>query len=59
MRYGRACLVIVLLALGLAFGHAPARADALGDAMTHFTADDFDETMPRLNQVAATASPGR
>jgi urea transport system permease protein len=57
MRYGRACLVIVVLILGLALSHAPARAAALDDAIAHFTADDFDETAAGINEVAASGSP--
>jgi urea transport system permease protein len=57
MRYGRACLAIFCLMLGLTLGHFPARADALGDAMAHFTTDDFDETITGINQVAASGSP--
>jgi urea transport system permease protein len=57
MRYGQACLAIVVLILGLAFGHVPARATALDDAIAHFAADDFDETMTGINEVAASGSP--
>ena len=57
MRYGQACLVVVFLILGLTFSHTPARADALGDAVAHFTADDFDETITGINGVAASGSP--
>ena len=44
MRLCRACLIALLLAFGIALGHTVAYADGLGDALTHFTADDFDET---------------
>src|SRR5580704_8885029 len=57
MRYGRACLVILLLAFGLALSLAPARAAALDDALAHFTADDFDETATGIDAVAASGSP--
>ncbi len=57
MRYGRACLVILLLAFGLTLGHGPARAAALDDAIAHFTAGDFDETATGINEVAASGSP--
>jgi urea transport system permease protein len=57
MRLSRACLIALLLVLGLILGHAPAQADALNDALTHFTAGDFDETQTGVSQVAASASP--
>ncbi len=57
MRYGRACLVIVLLAFGFAFCHASARAEVLDDAIAHFTTDDFGETITGINQVVASGSP--
>jgi urea transport system permease protein len=57
MRYGRACLVILLLVFGLTLGQAPARAAALDDAIAHFTADDFDETATGINEVATSGSP--
>jgi urea transport system permease protein len=56
MRYGRACLVILLLAFGLAFSWTPARAAALDDALAHFTADDFDETATGIDAVAASGN---
>jgi urea transport system permease protein len=57
MRYGQTCFFILFLLFGLALGHAPARADALDDAIAHFTADDFDETTTGINDVAASGSP--
>jgi hypothetical protein len=57
MRYGRACLVIVLLVLCFAFGGTGARAASLDDAIAHFTAGDFDETIAGINEVAASGSP--
>jgi urea transport system permease protein len=57
MRYCRAGLVILLLALGLVFSHATARAAGLDDAIAHFTADDFDETGAGISEVAASGSP--
>ena len=57
MRCGRACLVIVVLILGLAFGHAQGQAATLDDAIAHFTTDDFDETATGINEVAASGSP--
>jgi urea transport system permease protein len=57
MRFSRACLFAVLLTFGLAAGLALgcARADAasLDDAIAHFTADDFDETITGISQVIA------
>ncbi len=57
MRLGRSCLVAVLLALGLALGCAAAHAASLDDALTHFTADDFDETLAGVNALVASGSP--
>jgi urea transport system permease protein len=56
MRLGRACLAVLLLAFALVFGHTAARADSLGDALAHFTADDFDETNAGITAVAASGS---
>jgi urea transport system permease protein len=53
----RACLLALLLAIALALGHAPARADSLDDAVAHFTADDFDETGAGIAAVAANGGP--
>jgi urea transport system permease protein len=61
MRYGRACLVILLLAfgltLGLSIGGTAARAAGLDDAVAHFAAGDFDETIAGINEVTASGSP--
>src|SRR3984885_8506957 len=57
MRYGRACFVILLLSFGLALGPTAARAASLDDAIAHFTAGDFDETIAGINEVAASGSP--
>ncbi len=57
MCYGRACLAALLLAFGLTLGSAAARADALDDALVHFTAGDFDETLVGINAVVASGSP--
>jgi urea transport system permease protein len=57
MRHSRACLVIVLLVLGLVLGCTVARAASLDDAIAHFTAGDFDETIAGINEVAASGSP--
>jgi len=57
MRFCRACLVALLLAFGLASAVPGARAADLGDALAHFTADDFSETITGINEVAASGSP--
>ena len=61
MRFGRACLaallLAVVLALGLCLGHTSARAATLDEALTPFTADDFDQTEAGISAVAASGSP--
>ncbi|HEX4042156.1 MAG TPA: urea ABC transporter permease subunit UrtB, partial [Xanthobacteraceae bacterium] len=57
MRIGRACLVALALAFGLVLGCASAHAAPLDDALAHFTADDFDETLAGIQQVIASGSP--
>src|ERR1700743_2540193 len=61
MRIYRACLVAALLAFGLVagltLGCGGARAASLDDAVAHFTADDFDETITGIGEVAASGSP--
>ena len=57
MRFSRACLVTLLLAFGFALGCATAHAASLDDAIAHFTADDFDETIAGVNDVVASDSP--
>ena len=61
MRFGRACLAALLLALALASGFClgctSARAATLDEALTSFTADDFDQTDAGINAVAASGSP--
>jgi urea transport system permease protein len=57
MPFGRACLAALLFAFGLALGCAMAHADSVDDAISHFTADDFDETITGLGQVIASGSP--
>jgi len=42
------------LVAGSAFGCVAAYAAALDDAVAHFTADDFDETITGISQVTAT-----
>jgi urea transport system permease protein len=57
MSFGRACLVALLLALGFCVGYTAARAATLDEALTSFTADDFDQTEIGINAVAASGSP--
>jgi urea transport system permease protein len=57
MRASRACLVALLLAFGFLLGQTAARADALDDALVHFTAGDFDEAIAGVTAVAASGSP--
>ncbi len=58
MRLRRACLVALLLLFGLGSISTGARAQAPGldAALTHFTADDFDETDAGISEVAASGS---
>ena len=56
MRFSRVCLVALLLAFGFALGCATAHAASLDDAVAHFTADDYDETIAGINEVAASGS---
>jgi urea transport system permease protein len=57
MRFSRACLVALLLAFGFVLGCATARAATLDEALAHFTADDFSETIAGINEVAASGNP--
>jgi urea transport system permease protein len=58
MRFSRACLVALLLALSsLLLGQAAAHAASLDEALAHFTADDFSETITGINDIAASGSP--
>jgi urea transport system permease protein len=57
MSFSRACLVALLLAFSFAAGVATARAANLGDALSRFTADDFDETSKGISELAASGSP--
>jgi urea transport system permease protein len=60
MRFSRACLVALLLAFGIAIGctigGASAHAASLDEAIAHFTADDFDETIAGINEVVASGT---
>jgi urea transport system permease protein len=58
MCFSRACLVALLLAVSfLLLGQAAAHAANLDEALAHFTADDFSETITGINDVAASGSP--
>jgi urea transport system permease protein len=57
MRFSRACLVALLLVVGLLLDGAAARAENLDEALAHFTADDFSETITGVREVAASGSP--
>jgi urea transport system permease protein len=45
------------LAFGFVLGCATARAATLDEALAHFTADDFSETIAGINEVAASGNP--
>jgi urea transport system permease protein len=57
MCFSRACLVALLLAFGFVLGFAAAHAATLDEALAHFTADDFSETIVGINEVAASGNP--
>jgi urea transport system permease protein len=57
MRFSRACLVALLLALSYTLGCASARAANLDEAVAHFADDDFSETITGINDVAASGEP--
>jgi urea transport system permease protein len=57
MRYSRACLVALLLAVSFALGCTSAHAAGLDEALAHFTADDFSETSAGIGAVAASGDP--
>jgi len=57
MRFGRAYLAVLLLAFGFCLGYTAAHAATLNEALTSFTADDFDQTDTGINEVAASGSP--
>jgi urea transport system permease protein len=57
MRFCRAWLAALLLALCLALACATAHAASLDEAIAHFTADDFSETSAGIKEVAASGSP--
>jgi urea transport system permease protein len=57
MRYSRACLVALLLAVSFGLGCTSAYAAGLDEALAHFTADDFSETSDGISAVAASGDP--
>ncbi len=57
MGFGRACFLVLALAFGFALGCTHAHAAGLDDAIAHFTADDFDETLTGIGEVVASGSP--
>jgi urea transport system permease protein len=57
MNFSRACLVALLLAFSVVAGSVTARAAGLDNALAHFTADDFSETIAGINEIAASGSP--
>jgi urea transport system permease protein len=57
MRFSRACLVALLLALSMVLSCATAYAENLDQALVHFTADDFSESIIGIKEVAASGSP--
>jgi urea transport system permease protein len=57
MDFCRACLVALLLAVGVVVAGASAHAASLEEALARFTADDFSETDTGINEVAASGSP--
>ena len=57
MSFSRACLVALLFAFSFAVGSVCAYAASLEEALVHFTADDFSQTIEGINEVAASGSP--
>jgi urea transport system permease protein len=57
MRFSRACLVASILALCSALGCGTARAASVADAIAHFTADDFSETLTGIKEIAGSGDP--
>ncbi len=53
MRFSRACLVALLLAFCSALGLRNRARRKPDDALAHFTADDFSETVTGIREVAA------
>jgi urea transport system permease protein len=57
MRLCRACIVILLLVFAFASSYGTAHAESFDEALAHFTADDFDETITGINEIAAGGNP--
>jgi len=61
MCFGRACLVALVVTFGLiAAGFADsahAQSANLDEAIAHFAADDFDQTLAGVDQIVASGSP--
>ncbi len=57
MRFSRACLVALLLALSIALGGVVAHAAGLDEALAHFTTDDFSETLAGIKEIAGSGDP--
>ena len=57
MRFSRACLAALLLALSFALGGVAARAAGLDEALAHFTTDDFSETLTGIKEIAGSGDP--
>jgi len=57
MRLCRACFVVLLLVFAFASSHGTAHAESFDEALAHFTADDFDETITGINEIAASGNP--
>ena len=54
MRFCRTCLVRFLFAFGVALCSSNARAAGLDQALSHFTADDFSETLAGVKEAASS-----
>jgi urea transport system permease protein len=57
MHFSRACLVALLLGFSVMLGCMSAHAATLDEALTHFTGDDFSETIAGIKEVAASGNP--
>jgi hypothetical protein len=57
MRFFRGRCISLVLALGLLAGWMPpVRAEPYHDALAHFTADSFDQTIEGINATAASGN---
>jgi len=57
MRLCRACIVVLLLVFAFASSYGTAHAESFDEALAHFTADDFDETITGINEIVASGNP--